>query len=152
MDGPWVGSGRVGSKEPDILAGRVSWVTISVGRVGSQNLDPRATLIWSYLSCFVCYVSVSLRSFVCSAVFSLNVVGVRYALLNISKRITRLLRMHDMQAIAADVPVWHYVRLSVTRLHSALVFKKIRWIGLFSMKTLVHPMNIMLDGGFDPDP
>jgi len=39
--------GRVDpSRKPGILAGRVGlgWVTISVGRVGSHNFDPRATL------------------------------------------------------------------------------------------------------------
>jgi len=38
--------GWVGSKKTGILAGQVGlgWVTIFVGRVGSQNLDPRATL------------------------------------------------------------------------------------------------------------
>jgi len=42
MDGPWVGSGRV--QEAGDISGW-GWVTISVGQVGSQNLDPRAT-VW----------------------------------------------------------------------------------------------------------
>jgi len=36
--------GLVGSRKPGILVGRLGRITNSVGRIGSQNLDPRATL------------------------------------------------------------------------------------------------------------
>jgi len=46
MDGPRVGSGRVGSRKPGILAGRVGFGHDfrGLGWVGSRNLDPLATL------------------------------------------------------------------------------------------------------------
>jgi len=62
-------------------------------------------------------------------------------------RIIRLYRIHEMQIIDADIPVF----LSVRRLHSALCAKTAEQIEvLFAVKTPGEPRNTVLDGGPDP--